>query len=214
LLMQRIIFFSFGCCFCFTASAQHKAKAIAYTLTIDMETFDPVYYEMTEADEVTLSLEVDAYYNDLKLRTVARVITKPVDYQFTLPELFYDLRSTDEHLIDHEKRLIITKKGLARAPKLTGRKKNILGFKCREYRVWIDDNLQALVYVASKLKRNICPFGNLSLNGTMLEMITSNGLYYKAIDFSEGELALDFFELPADYQNGNIIKPDIGARSK
>jgi hypothetical protein len=212
--MPRIIFFFIGCCFCFTASAQQKAKAIAYTLTIDLEAYDPVYYEMTEADDVTLTLGVDVYYSESKLKTISRVMVQPVDYQYSEPQLLYNLRSEEEYLIDREKKSIVVKKEIVRAPKFTGRKKIILGFKCREYRVWLDGDVQVLAYVTSKLKRNICPFGNLSLNGTVLEMITSNGLYYAATDFSEGELAPDFFELPAGYQMKNVTNPDAAVQSK
>jgi hypothetical protein len=121
--MPRIIFFFIGCCFCFTASAQQKAKAIAYTLTIDLEAYDPVYYEMTEADDVTLTLGVDVYYSESKLKTISRVMVQPVDYQYSEPQLLYNLRSEEEYLIDREKKSIVVKKEIVRAPKFTGRKK-------------------------------------------------------------------------------------------
>jgi hypothetical protein len=190
--------------FCIAASAQTKAKAIAYTLSVDLEIFDPVYYQMTESEDVTLVLEVDAYYNTSKLKTVTLPLTQPIDYHFPALELQYDLKSSGSWFIDHNKKISIRKQNNVVTKRATGVKKTIAGFKCKEYLLETNGGLRMLVYISKKPDSNICPLDNFSLKGTVLEIITSNGLHYEVADFSKGEVAVNFFDLPQGYQQDTL----------
>jgi hypothetical protein len=198
--MRPYLWVLFCFTFCVAASAQTKAKAIAYTLTVDLDIFDPVYYEMTESEDVTLVLEVDTYFTNSKLKTVIHPITEPIDYNFPGLPLQYDLKGSGYYLIDNEKKITVQKSSNPMSQRATRRKKMIAGFKCKEYFFETTDGIRMLVYISEKLANNISPMANFPIKGTALEIITSNGLHYEAVDFSQGEVASDFFDLPPDYQ--------------
>lgn len=187
--------FAFG-----SASGQIKAKAIAYAVEVDLQAFDPVYYELTDSEDPVVTLEVDVYYTNKHAKAIVRTLSKPIDYDHQFHSRYSDLTSQNRYSIDHENRLLLLTKPEAVHPTATGRSKKILGYRCKEYFFKSAAGTGLQVCVTKKIRENICPLGNFLLEGAVLEAITSNGLYYKATDFSEGVLAADFFELPESYK--------------
>lgn len=188
-------------------SAQVKAKAIAYAVEIDLQEFDPVFYELTDSEDLTVNLEVDAYYTSTHVKTVVRTLSKPLDYEVEFHSLYYETKSQTQYVIDHQNKVVRLIKQQVVQPRPTGRKKKILGYSCKEYIFTDSAGTRLRAYVTKKIRENIFPLGNFSLEGAVLEAITSNGLYFLATDFSEGVLAADFFDLPQEYTVENNNTP-------
>ena len=200
-MTQRFFIFLF-CCTAISSYAQLPAKAISYTLKVDLKKFDA-----EGADELTdteLLYETDLYYTADKVRTVTRVIKRPVDYELTFRQRLYDQNSTDEYNIEYQNRMLVLKEKHVYKPKSTGKTKKILNYTCKEYSVVDFRGNNVTLWVTDKLGKNVCPWGNFSLKGTALEIITSNGLHYQATDFASGEVAADFFTVPEGFQTQKI----------
>jgi hypothetical protein len=193
-----------------TGKAQPKAKAISYVVEIDLTRFNPEAAE--ELEETKCTYEVDVYYTDQHVKTMVRNIRQPVD--ITLRQRQYEIASTDEYNIDHKNKFILLKKDQRFKPSSTGNKKTILGYACREYTLKDYRDVQFSVWMTEKLPKNICPAGNFSVKGTVLELTASNGLHYLATDFAEGELDPGFFQLPADYEQEVSMPPASSKKSK
>jgi hypothetical protein len=192
-----------------TTRAQLKAKAISYAVEIDLTQFNPEAAE--DLEETTCTYEVDVYYTDQHVKTMVRSILQPVE--ITLRQRQYAIASADEYNIDHDNKFILLKKDQRFKPSSTGNKKIILGYECREYTTKDYRGVQFSFWVTDKLPKNICPAGNFSVKGTVLELTASNGLHYVATDFAQGELDSNFFLLPADYQQ-EVSMPPATKRSK
>jgi hypothetical protein len=193
-----------------TGKAQLKAKAISYAVEIDLTQFSP-----QEAEELTgkkCTYEVDVYYTDQTVKTMVRNILQPMEIM--LRQRQYEIASVDEYNIDHANKFILLKKDQRFKPLATGNKKTILGYECREYTLKDYRGVNVNVWVTDKLPKNICPAGNFSVKGTVLELTASNGLHYLATDFAEGELDPNFFQLPADYQQEVSLPPASTKKSK
>lgn len=186
-------------------NAQIKAKAISYTLEVNLDQFSPNV--KGEDFEKICRFEVDAYYTAEKLRTQVRNIFRPEEFELTIRERMYPLISNDEYNIDHVNKVILLKKGHVYTPKPTGKQKKILNFDCKEYTFKDFRDIQITLWVTDKLAKNICPAGNYAVKGTALEIITSNGLHFVATDFAEGELSADFFDVPAGYEIEEVPAP-------
>lgn len=185
------------------------AKAISYTASLDLATFDPVYYEMTDADTTDVYFEVDMYYTPCIVKTVHRIQVKPSDFDVNFAEAVYDPAGTDEIFVNEGlKKVSHIPRVESRAMKLKARKK-ILGHQCRAYLVRDFKGNKVVAFVAGDLQKNISPIGNLNLPGTALELITADGFHYMATEFSQGELSPSFFSLPTDYQT-EIISAAAG----
>jgi GLPGLI family protein len=184
------------------AEAQLKAKAISYTLDIDLGKFDP--HNSDQVDDPELKFETDVYYSDDKVRTVNRIIKRPEGYDLTLRQRLYDQLSNDEYNVEYENKSMVLKEDHAYKPKATGKKKTILNYPCKEFTVKDYMGRSITFWVTDKLGKNVCPWGNFSLKGTALEVTTSNGLHFLATDFSEGELAAGFFDIPTDFKSDKI----------
>jgi len=181
-----------------------KAQAISYAATLDLSIFDPVYYDQTDSDSTDVYFEVDAYFTSGCLRTITRVKEKPADYQANLQDLIYDTHGAGEYLIDNKHKSIIAITSTGTGITRLNERKTIMGHRCRGY-LFVDHNgVRFIVFVTKKLSKNISPLVNMSLPGTALELITSNGFHLVATDFSEGELPPSFFLLPTDYQTKTI----------
>jgi hypothetical protein len=194
-----------------TVFGQIKAKAISYRVEIDLSIFAPDYIENSEADTVRCIFEVDAYYTAEKMRTNARLIRRPSDYEVTIRQRAYNINSKDEYNIDPNNNYVLVKKNQEVKTRATGKQKTILGYACKEYTFTDHRNIQFSVWVTDKLPKNICPAGNFSLKGTALEVTISNGLHYTATDFGEGELNNSFFDIPQNFQQEVL---DLAAADK
>jgi hypothetical protein len=204
-MLNRIsILFLLILCTTVGVHAQIKAKAISYTLEVDLTKFSP---QASELSQKTCNFEVDAYYTDTKLKTVVRIISRPTGFDLTIMERLYDLNQKDEYNINHDNKNIILKKDQDFKLKSTGKQKTILGNACKEYIFTDYRKINFSVWVAEKLTKNVCPVGNFSLKGTALEITTSNGLHYLAVDTAEGDLAPGFFDLPTGYQQEVVTPP-------
>lgn len=212
-LMHRLlIVFSF--CFCYAASdAQIRAKAISYSLEVDLAVLDPSFDE-DDGGQRYYQFEVDAYYTPQKLRTVVRKVGKHADSGVTIRQRLYDLDSQDEYNIDSEQEYILFKKNQTVKAKATGKQKDILGFRCREIFFTDYRGVGISIWITDKLDKNICPLGNYSLKGTALEITTANGLHYVATDLAEGELRPDFFEIPQGYQQEVVLVSEPDKKSR
>jgi hypothetical protein len=195
----------------YQSSCQIKAKAISYQVEIDLELFAPQYLEETDSETTTCRFEVDAYYTDEQVKTISRIIERPADFDVTLRQRYYFIKSKEEYNIDYIQQSILFKKNQTIKAKSTGRTKTVLGYKCAEYLLTDHRDIQLSVWVTDKLPRNICPSGNYSLKGTALEVVASNGVHYIATDFAEGVLDSTFFDLPSGFKTETI---DLGEPAK
>jgi len=186
-----------------TAVAQLKARAISYSLDIYLDIYDPEYYEETESEDVVCHFELDAYYTGDKVKTVVRKLSVPIDYDIDFMSVLYDRHTNNQYHINHTSKSVYPTKGQPLTPTATRNRKEILGHKCREYYFLDPEGISASFWVAEKLEKNICPTGNFLIKGTVLEMLTSDGMHFKATDIGMGELAADFFELPPGYTEKN-----------
>lgn len=184
------------------AAAQLRAKAISYTLEVDLNKFDP--HNAGEIEDPELKFETDLYYTDDKVRTINRVIKRSDDYQLSFRQRLYDQLSDDEYNLEHESKFMLYKENHAYKPKATGNKKTILNYLCKEYTIKDFQGRTVNVWVTDKLGKNVCPWGNLSLKGTALEVTTSFGLHFVATDFAEGEVDANFFAVPTDFKSETI----------
>jgi GLPGLI family protein len=192
-----ILAFTLWClCVCHPILAQTKAKAISYQVTLALGYYDPLYYWQTDADTTVIYMEVDLYYDAGNRKTVSRILEQPEDFQLPLLELYYKTESPGEFLIDNANRFVFNIATVYSSVKSTGAKKTILGYKCKGYTFTDFQGINVFAYVAAKLPANICPWGNFNLEGTVLEMYTSNGYHYEATDMRSGQLPAGFFELP------------------
>jgi GLPGLI family protein len=192
------------------ATAQLKAKAISYAVDVDLTKFAPEAAE--ELTQKVCRYEVDAYYAEERVRTMVRPISTP--YDLTIRQRLYYRNSRDEYNIDHAKQFMLLKKDQSFLITTTGNQRNILGYACKEYTFKDYRGIQFSIWVTDKLPTNICPAGNFSLNGTALEVTSSNGLHYLATDFAEGQLDVNFFDLPKDYQQDISAPPPTSKKSK
>jgi hypothetical protein len=203
---------------CFVSStealSQVPAKAISYLVSIDLNIYDPDYTSQTDSEDLVCVAEADVYYSDKKATTIYRLISKPIDYDLIIHSKLYDINSTDEYIFNQPAKSLLLVKDQVTKPRATGRKKTIAGYTCKEYTFINYQGIGIMVWVSTKLEKNICPLGNFSLQGTALEVSTSNGWHYLATDFSGGELNTDFFEIPKDYQMGSISIPNLIEESK
>jgi hypothetical protein len=193
-----------SCAYVLTATAQTKAKAISYSVDIYLEIYDPVYYAHTQSEDLVCHFEIDAYYTADRVRTIVRKLTAPIDYSVNFMPLLYDIKSADQHQIDHDNRMVITGKGNSLALNPTKNRKEILGYKCREYYFADSDGMYFSFWITEKPGDNICPIGNFSLRGTVLELIASNGVHCRATDMTEGEVENNFFDLPDGYAQQTV----------
>jgi hypothetical protein len=209
-MISRTFFICFFISISIAGKAQLSAKAISYTVEIDLTKFNPE--AANGLSEKKCTYEVDAYFTDVAMKTIVRNIKRPVE--ISLRQRQYDIASRDEYNIDHENRFVLVKKDQDFKPKSTGGKKNILNYACKEYTFKDYRGVQFTVWVTDKLAKNICPAGNFSLNGTALEVTTSNGLHYMVTDFAAGQLDANFFQIPADYQQEVVMPPADAKKSK
>jgi len=193
--------------------AQLRAKAISYKVQVDMAALDPSF-EGGEGKVRYYDFEADAYYSDQMVRTIVRKVGKHGDGGPNIRQRLYDLKTLDQYDIDHDQRYVLLKKNQVVAPKPTGNSKDIMGYRCREMAFSDYRGVRITVWVTSKLPRNICPLGNYSLDGTALEITTSNGLHFVATDFAEGELNPGFFDVPKGYQEEVLTVSDNDKKSK
>jgi GLPGLI family protein len=201
-MMRKILFLLLILTGAIHAEAQLKAKAISYTLDVDLKKFDP-----HNADQVSnheLKFETDVYYTADKVRTVNRPIKRPEGYDLTFRQRLYDQLSKDEYNVEYENKFMVVKEGHAYKPKATGKKKTILNYPCKEYTVADYQGRTISFWVTDKLGKNVCPWGNFSLKGTALEVTTSFGLHFTATDFAEGDLDANFFAVPTDFKSDKI----------
>jgi hypothetical protein len=204
MLRFSFIFFLLITCGGYKSLSQIRAKAISYKVEIDLEVFAPQYVEESDSETTICRFEVDAYYTNEELKTMARIIERPGDFDVTIRQRYYQLKSSDEYNVDFVQSSILVKKSQVVKPKPTGNTKVILGYKCAEYVFTDHRGIRMSVWVTDKLQRNICPSGNYSLKGTALEVAASNGVHYVATDFAEGELDSTFFDLPANFQTETV----------
>jgi GLPGLI family protein len=188
----------------FKSFGQIKAKAISYKVDIDLEVFAPGYAEESDSETNICRFEVDTYYTDEVLKTVARIIERPGDFDLTIRQRYYLLKSKDEFNIDYVQSSVLLKRNQTVKSKPTGNTKTILGYKCAEHVFTDHRGIRMSVWVTDKLPRNICPSGNYSLKGTALEVTASNGVHYVATDFAEGQLDTTFFDLPTNFQTETL----------
>jgi GLPGLI family protein len=189
------------CLFSGTCNSQDiNASAISYTATVDLSQFDPVYYDLTDADTTDVYFEVDLYYSNGNVRSIIRINSRPADYEPHFNEVLYNPGGQVETLVDHTRKKIFRVVDV-QSPiiKLKATKK-ILGYQCRGYITLDYKGEKVIAFVTKKLPTNISPLGNMNLPGTALEVITANGFHYVATDFSQGKLPSTFFSLPTDYQ--------------
>jgi len=186
----------------FQAQAQLKAKAISYTLDVDLGKFDP--HNAEEVDDPILKYETDVYYTETKVRTINRVIRRPDGYELSFRQRLYDQLSDDEYNIEFDEKFMVIKEDHAYKPKATGNKKTILNYPCKEYTVKDFQGRTVNLWVTDKLGKNVCPWGNFSIKGTALEVTTSFGLHFMATDFAEGEVDTNFFAIPTDFKADKI----------
>lgn len=196
-----------------SAFSQIQAKAISYSLEVDMKGLDPSFDE-SDGGQRLYKFEVDTYYNERMLRTIVRKVGTHSEPGLTIRQRLYDLNSHDQMDIDHDQQFILSKKDQRVDLKKTGNVRDILGYKCREYVFTDYRGVRVNVWVADKTQRNVCPLGNFTLPGTALEVVTSNGLHYTATDFSEGLLDNDFFDPPKGYQEEVVVASTAGKKSK
>jgi GLPGLI family protein len=192
--------------------AQIKAKAISYSLTVDLTKFaGPDATE--ELSQKTCTFEVDTYYTTEKLKTQVRIISRPAEYEMGIRQRLYDLKSKDEYNIDHDSKYMMIKKDQNFKLTPTGNQKTILGYPCKEFTLVDYRKVNIRLWVTDKLQLNVCPAGNYSIKGTALEVLMSNGLHYVATDFAEGMLDTNFFDLPKNYQE-EVIPAPVAQKSK
>jgi GLPGLI family protein len=184
--------------------AQIQARAISYTVRVDLAQLDPSFDE-SNGNQRFFDFEVDAYYTDAKLRTIVRKIGKHADNGVTIRQRLYDIASVDEYNIDPQNNYLLLKKDQVVKPKATGKQKSIMGYACKEMTFTDYRGIVITVWVTDKLPKNICPVGNYSLKGTALEINTSNGLHYTATDFAEGVLDAQFFDVPQGFQQEVVV---------
>jgi GLPGLI family protein len=199
-------------CLTLVSHAQVKAKAISYSLDVDLAKFAGAD-AVEDLSQRTCTFEVDAYYTPEKLKTQVRVISRPAEYEMGIRQRLYDLKSKDEYNIDHDNRYIMIKKDQNFKPTATGNQKLILGYNCKEYILTDYRKIDITVWVTDKLQSNVCPAGNYSLKGAALEVIMSNGLHYIATDFAEGMVDQNFFDPPKNYQE-EVIPAPVAQKSK
>jgi GLPGLI family protein len=197
--MTRILFIFLCSALAVPSQAQIQAKAISYKVEVDQQHLYPTFEE-NESNPRYLQFEVDAYYTDSKLKTIVREIGKHPEPGLTIRQRQYDINSIDEYNIDPESEYILFKKNQTVKMKGTGKQKDILGYRCKEFSFTDYRGIQITVWVTDKLPKNICPVGNFSLKGTALEIQTSNGLHYTATDVGEGVLDSQFYDIPQGYQ--------------
>jgi hypothetical protein len=204
MLRFSFVFFLLITCGSYKSLCQIRAKAISYKVEIDLEVFAPHYVEESDSETTICRFEVDTYYTNEEVKTIARIIERPGDFDVTIRQRYYQLKSNDEYNIDFVQSSILLKKSQTVKPKPTGNTKVILGYKCAEHVFTDHRGIRMSVWVTDKLPRNICPSGNYSLKGTALEVAASNGVHYVATDFAEGELDSTFFDLPTNFQTETV----------
>lgn len=204
MLIIRLLLIASFCVSAGLSKGQIRAKAISYKVQIDMDKLNPDFDETTGAQRY-FDFEVDTYFSDQMVRTIVRKIGKHAESGPNLRQRLYRRNAQDQYDIDHEQQYMLVKKGQIVKPRTTGKSKEILGQKCREVVFTDYRGVKISAWVASKLEMNVCPLGNFSLNGTALEVSTSNGLHYIATDFAEGELDGTFFEVPVAYEQEVVI---------
>lgn len=182
--------------------AQLQAKAIAYSLTVDLIRFDKEASKEVEQKE--LLFETDTYYTADKVRTINRTIKTPEEYQLSFRQRLYDQQTTDQYDVSFDDKYMLWKQGFAYKPKSTGKTKTILNYSCKEYKLTDNRGVVISFWVTDKLGKNVSPWGNFSLKGTALEIEASNGITFKATDFASGEVASNFFDIPVDFQVDKI----------
>jgi hypothetical protein len=194
-------------------NAQVPAKAISYTVRVDLAQLDPSFDEGSGSQRF-FDFEVDAYYTSTRLRTIVRKIGKHGDNGVTIRQRLYDIASVDEYNIDPQTNYLLLKKDQNVKPRATGKQKTILGYTCKEMSFTDYRGIAITVWVTDKLAKNICPVGNYSLKGTALEVTTSNGLHYVATDFAEGVLDSQFFDIPQGYQQEVVVASSPPKKTK
>jgi hypothetical protein len=199
------LIFLFALSASFSVYGQIKAKAISYVVSVDLNAF--AGDNAAELSQKTCTFEIDAYYTPEKLKTMVRVISRPAEYEMTIRQRLYDLKSKDEYNIDHDNKYIMLKKDQDFKLTSTGKQKTILGYVCKEYTLTDYRKVNVALWVTDKLQANVCPAGNYSIKGTALEVILSNGLHYLATDQAEGQLDANFFDIPKDYHQEVIPAP-------
>src|SRR5688572_14051639 len=158
--MKHILVFLF--CSIVTATyAQLPAKAISYTLEVDLKKFDPEAAE--EISNADLLYESDLYYTADKVRTVNRVIKRPGEYELSFRQRLYDQSSADEYNIEYDNKILVIKEKHIYKPKSSGKTKKILNYTCKEYSVVDFRGITVTFWVTDKLGKNVCPWGNFSL---------------------------------------------------
>jgi len=185
--------------------SQLPAKAISYILEVDLTKFDAGAAE--EISNAELLYETDLYYTAEKVRTVNRVIKRPGEYELSFRQRLYDQNSTDEYNVEYNNKILIVKEKHIYKPKATGKTKKILNYVCKEYSIVDFRGIAISFWVTDKLGKNVCPWGNFSLKGTALEVVTSNGLHFTATDFASGELDSNFFKIPEAFDTEKIPFP-------
>ena len=188
-----------------SVQGQIKAKAISYNVTVDLNLF--AGEDAEELSQKTCTFEVDAYYTPEKLKTMVRVLSRPAEYEMTIRQRLYEIKTKDEYNIDNDSKYMILKKDQNFKPAATGKQKTILGYVCKEYTLTDYRGVNITLWATDKLPVNVCPAGNYSIKGTALEVILSNGLHYVATDQAEGQLDANFFDVPKDYQQEVIPAP-------
>jgi GLPGLI family protein len=211
--MIRTCLFFLCCAIATHSQAQIQAKAISYKVEVDQEQLYPTFEE-NEGNPRYLQFEIDAYYTDSKVKTIVRKIGKHPEPGLTIRQRQYDINSIDEYNIDPETEYILFKKNQVVKLKGTGKQKDILGYRCKEFTFTDYRGVQITVWVTEKLPKNICPMGNYSLKGTALEILTSNGLHYTASDVAEGVLESQFFDIPQGYQQEVVEVPSAEKKSR
>src|SRR5688500_13796585 len=108
-MMKHFVFYFFCLVAPVMGNAQVKAKAISYTVKVDLSMLDPSF---SDADGVHryFDFEVDAYYTDTKLKTMVRKVGKHPENGVNLRQRLYDIASTDEYNFDPENQYILLKK--------------------------------------------------------------------------------------------------------
>lgn len=204
--MKKYLIFCFVCLSFQGAIAQLKAKAISYTLDVELAKFDKDAAE--QLGPKVLRFETDVYYTADKVRTFNRPIERPPEYELTFRQRMYDQATYDEYNVGWEEQFVLLKKDHRYKPKATGKSKTILGYACKEYTLVDYQGRTISCWVTDKLGKNVCPWGNLSLKGTALEVTMSSGVHFLATDFAEGEVRSDFFDVPTNFKTETRPFPD------
>jgi GLPGLI family protein len=191
--------------------AQVKAKAISYQVEGDLRIFAPDAVENIQ--DPVCKFEVDAYYTGTHVKTMVRTLYVPKEFPVNLRQRFYETQTKDEYNLDHENKFMLLKKDQNFKLKSTGKKKTILGYACKEFTFQDYRKVNFSIWVTEALGTNVCPAGNFSVKGTVLELTASNGFHYTAVDFAEGVVDETFFVLPTGYTQ-EISNPPAATNTK